>query len=235
MRRIDESIEKMYGFIKEIEIKTIEQGLKLNDDEKLQVKAIADKTVNTINSSIVKLQEMKEQVSDDSQLEDFLSRLDKKCEDVTAYTIMKIDEIKPVIKETTVNLKEDLEKTFDEFKTDVKEVIEDNKENIEEAKQDIQENVEELKENIKENVDDAKEELDDSIEKILENENVKNIIKFVKDTKEKAVEIYNMPETQEAINRAKLKIIDIAEKGLDTLKVILEKESEPKNDNSENI
>ena len=27
--------------------------------------------------------------------------------------------------------------------------------------------------------------------------------KFVKDTKEKAVEIYNMPETQEAINRAK--------------------------------
>lgn len=231
MNRINECIEQMQEFIKEIEEKATEHCQQLADNEKLQVEAIATKTIDTINNSIEKLEEMKTQVSDDSQLIDFLQRLNNKCEDVKNFTIIKIEEIKPVIQEEVSNLKEDLEKTFSNFQVDtnkqeetVEEIKEDIKEKVEDTKEEITKVVNEAKEDINTAKNEAIEAIADSIEKILDNENVKNVVKFIIDTKNKAVEIYNLPETQEAINNTKLKIIDIAEKGLDTLKIVLEKD-----------
>lgn len=246
MARIDESIERMRSLINEIKVKAIEQNAELDEKDQLQVDTIAKKTIDTIQNSINKLEEMKSQFTDETQLEDFLSRLDTKCEDVKEYTIIKISEFKPVIKEAADSLKENLEKTFNQFTIENKEEVQEIKEEAQDIKEEIQEKVEDVKEDLTEqtsevisDVEKAKDEVVDtvaeSIEKILKNENVKNVIKFIIDTKERAVEIYNMPETQKAINDAKLKIIDLAEKGLDTLKVALEKDKCQNKDDSENI
>lgn len=236
MNRINECIEQMQEFIKEIEERAAEHCQQLADNEKLQVEAIAAKTIDTINNSIEKLEEMKTQVSDDSQLVDFLQRLNKKCEDVKNFTIIKIEEIKPVIQEEVTDLKEDLEKTFEDFKVDNKEEIQEIKENIQDKVEDVKENLTKQSTEVVEDLQKAKDQVVDTvaetIEKILKNENVKNVVKFIIDTKDKAVEIYNMPETQKAINDAKLKVIELAEKGLDSLKAALE--TEHKN-NDENI
>jgi len=195
MSRIDESINKMQEYINEIRKKSIEQAQKLSIEGKNQVETIANKTINTINSSIEKLEEMKKQVNDENELNDFLDRLEKKCKDVADYTELKIDEIKPVVQDNISNLKKDLDKSFDD-----------------------------IKDEIKKSTIDVKKDLETAYDRLLDNENVKNVIKFAKDMKVKAIDYYNKPETQKAINNAKLKIIEVAEKGLDTLKVILEKD-----------
>lgn len=191
MSRIDESIAKMEGFIKEIEEETINHSINLAEDSKKQVQEIANRTISTINNSIAKLNEMKKTVEDDSQLEDFLNRLEFKCKDVTDFTKEKIEEIKPIIKDNLADLKNDLEKGFDDFKKDFNE---------------------------------TKKTSESSFDKLLENENIKAAIKLAKDAKDKAIEFYNDPRTQKAINQAKLKAIELAEKGLDELKVLLDRD-----------
>lgn len=201
MSKIDETILKMQEFIKGIEEETLKYSEHLDDEGRLQARTLADKTVSTINGSINKLLDMKETVNDENDLEDFLNRLEGKCKDVADFTVSKINEIKPIVKEDVQDLKNDLEKDFDEFKKDL--------EGIKIAAQ----RAIGIEKKEKTNYD-----------KLFENEYVRNAIKLAKYTKDKAVEFYNDPKTQKAINEAKLEVIHLAEKGLDKLKVLLEDE-----------
>ena len=204
MSRIDETISKMQEFIKGIEDETLKHIEDLDEEGRLQAKTLADKTITTINSSIEKLVNMKETISNEADLEDFLNRLETKCKDVADFTVSKIDEIRPIVKKDIQDLKSDLEKDFDDFKKDLV--------NIKiAAKRAI-------------GVEEKKQEKT-TYDKLLDNEYVKNAIKFAKYTKDKAIEFYNDPKTQKAINEAKLETIHLAEKGLEKLKQILEDEN----------
>ena len=204
MSRIDETISKMQEFIKGIEDETLKHIEDLDEEGRLQAKTLADKTITTINSSIEKLVNMKETISNETDLEDFLNRLETKCKDVADFTVSKIDEIRPIVKEDIQDLKSDLEKDFDDFKKDLVNIKIAAKRAIgaEEKKQEKT-----------------------TYDKLLDNEYVKNAIKFAKYTKDKAIEFYNDPKTQKAINEAKLETIHLAEKGLEKLKQILEDEN----------
>lgn len=191
MTRIDETITKMQGFIKEIEDETAKTIISLSDEGKVKAKEFADKTISTINNSIDKLNSMKGSVTDENELEDFLNRLEAKCKDVTDFTKVKINEIMPIVQDNLKDVKADLEKGFDDFKKEF---------------------------------DDTKNKASSSFDKLLENENVKNAIRLAKAAKDKAVEFYNDPKTQKTINEAKLKTIELAEKGLDKLKEALDRE-----------
>ena len=191
MSRIDDTINKMNGYILEIEQEAIKHTEKLTEEGKTQVKELANRTIDTINSSIKKLNEMKNSVADENDLEDFLNRLEDKCKDVTDFTKDKINEIKPIVNSNVEELKADLNNTFDSFKK---------------------------------GFDEVKTKANPTINRILDNENVQNAIKAANTLKDKAVEFYNDPKTQKAINEAKLKTIELAEKGLDNLKVLLERE-----------
>lgn len=201
MSRIDETISKMQEFIEGIKDETLKHIENLDEEGKLQARTLADKTISTINSSIEKLNNMKETVNEDNDLEDFLNRLEGKCKDVADFTVSKIEEIKPVVKVDVQELKNDLEKDFDDFKKDLVGI-----KNAAARAIGIE----------------KKEDGKPTYEKLLENEYVKNAIKFAKYTKDKAVEFYNDPKTQKAINEAKLETIHLAEKGLEKLKQILE-------------
>lgn len=203
MSRIDETISKMQEFIEGIKDETLKHIENLDEEGKLQARTLADKTISTINSSIEKLNNMKETVNEDNDLEDFLNRLEGKCKDVADFTISKIEEIKPVVKVDVQELKNDLEKDFDDFKKDLVGIKNAAARAIGIEKK-----------------DDSK----PTYAKLLENEYVKNSIKFAKYTKDKAVEFYNDPKTQKAINEAKLETIKLAEKGLEKLKELLENE-----------
>lgn len=191
MTKIDETISKMQGYIKEIEEESIKKMTNLSNDGKVKVKELANRTISTINNSINKLNEMKNSIANENELEDFLNRLEIKCKDVTDFTKIKINEIKPIVQENINDVKEDIEKSFDNFKKDFSE---------------------------------TKKDVSSSFDKLLENENIKNAIKVAKAVKEKAVEFYHDPKTQKTINEAKLKTIELAEKGLDKLKEILDRE-----------
>ena len=190
MTRIDETINKMQGFIKELEDETTKHIASLSEDGKAKAKEFKDRTISTINSSIDKLNSMKSSITDENELEDFLNRLEAKCKDVTDFTKVKINEIKPIVQDNLKEIKEDIEKGFDDFKEDLNE---------------------------------TKNEATNTFDKLLENENIKNAIKLAKSAKDKAVEFYNDPKTQKAINEAKLKAIELADKGLDKLKEALDR------------
>jgi len=191
MSKIDETILKLRAFIEDITIKENEKNENLEPEDKEKVNAIANKTIQTIQNSIQRIDAMKDQIFDENEMNEFLDRLIDKCQDITDFTVTKMNEVKPRVRANLADLKEELDKGFEEIKNF-----------------------------------NFKSQAEESYEKILENENVKKAIQFAKDTKDKAIEFYNKPQTQEAINNAKLKIIDVAEKGLDTLKVILEKEDD---------
>ena len=191
MNKIENTINKMKDFIKEIEDETLKYSEKLSEEGKKQANELADKTISTINISIEKLNSMKETITDDTNLDEFLQRLEDKCKDVTEFTKVKINEITPNLKDDLTDIKLDIEKGFNDLKEDLIKI---------------------------------RSNPDSSLNKILENENVKNAAKVAKAFKDKAVDFYNDPKTQKAINNAKIKTVELAEKGLNGLKSILKNE-----------
>lgn len=196
MSRIDDAINKMQDFIKEVQSAAINKTIELEEDGKKQVKDISDRTIDTINNSIKKLEEIKASVNDDNELEDFLHRIEVKCKDVSDFTVTKINSFKPIVKSNLEDLTNDLEKGFDNVKNEIVSTV--NK---------------------------YKEDNKDTYDKFTNNDYVKNAIKLINCIKDKLVKFYNDPKTQKAINEAKLKAIELAELGLDKLKEILDREN----------
>lgn len=200
MANIKEAIYKLQNYVLEVETKAKEKSLSLSEEGKNQVKEIAEKTVSTINSSIVKLQDLSDSVMEESQLSEFLERLDNKCRDIVGFTIEKINEVKS-----------------EEVKKEVKE------EEPEELVFTVESDDEKTSSKVSMNFS-----IDETINKLLENPNIKNATEFAKKGVDKAIEFYNSEQTQEFINTMKIKTIDIAEKGLEGLKVLLDRVDEKK-------
>lgn len=201
MSKIDNTISKMEGYINEIKEEANKHFDKLPEESKNQIVDIASRTINTIEKSIVKLKDMALTVSNEDELDDFLARLEEKCKDVTDFTKTKINELVPLVRNNLNEMKDSFLKDFDETKKNVGDKAKEFKKNA-----------------------------DYSFEKFVSNENVKNVIKLIKNARDKAIEFYNDPKTQKAINEAKLKVIELAEKGLENLKDLLERNE----DNNEN-
>lgn len=199
MATINESIEKLKTYIKEIEDRASVVAPKLSDDAKTQVSSIANKTIDTINKSIEKIEELKTSVNDESALGDFLSKLDERCKDIADYTVEKINEFRPSLDDSLKDFMDNLNKSEEPKKEEPKETS------------------------------DLETKISDTYNRLINNPNVVNATNMVKTGVEKAIEFYNSEETQDFINTMKIKTINIAEKGLEELKVILDR-ADKKND-----
>ena len=195
MSHIDESIKKMNECISSIRTKAFEIWKTADNDTKKQIEQIADSTINTISDSIFKLNKFKEMIKDNDDIDDFLYKIEGKCYEVSKRTLDKLESLKPAVKEQLASLENDLEESFNDAKEKINNIV--------------------VKEENK---------VTTKVDEVKNNDNIQNLIQILNDVKDKAIKFYNDPKTQEAINEAKLKAIDLAEKGLDKLKEILDRE-----------
>lgn len=199
MATINENIEKLQSYINQIDEKTNSFIDKVSPETKAQIETIAGKTKDTISKSIGKLEELKENVDDETIIQDFLVKLDVRCKEISDYTIEKLEGFKPTLNEDLNEFVESLkEPTIDEEPT-VNEAPETNK------------------------TSDIEFRLTDTYNRLINNPNVVNATNMVKAGAKKAIEFYNSEETQDFINTMKIKTINIAEKGLEELKIILDR------------
>ena len=70
-------------------------------------------------------------------------------------------------------------------------------------------------------------------DKIKESETMKNITDFLTDINKKMNEFFEKPEVKEVINKAKVTTVNIAEKGVEGLKKVLNTEETSQNNNQE--
>lgn len=194
MATINESIEKLQSYVKQIDEKANSLVDKVSPENKVQIETIANKTKETIVKSINKLEELKDSVNDEALVQDFLGRLDTRCKEISDFTIEKIDTFKPVLEESLNKFMESLNET------------------------------EEVKEEPSKKTSDIEFKLTDTYNRLVNNPNVVNATNMVKTGVEKVVEFYNSDETQEFINTMKIKTINIAEKGLEELKILLDRQ-----------
>lgn len=82
-----------------------------------------------------------------------------------------------------------------------------------------------LKKELKDNYILVKKEVN---KKVSNNESLNNVLDLLNNVKDKTITFYNDPKTQKFINETKLTIIKLADKGLDKLKVLLDRQD---NDN----
>ena len=200
---INECIEKLEAYTKEVEEKAKVQMNKLDPEMSKQVEALAQKTNDTIKKSIDKLDDLKKTVSDEATVNDFLTKLDAKCGEIVDYTSKKIDEFKPKA-----------ESSLDDFINNLDKETKDTRES--------------LKSQAEKTYKDVEFKLNDSYNRFLNNSTVQSASKMVKKGIDSAVDFYNSDETQEFINTMKIKTIDLAEKGLDGLKTILDRSDDKK-------
>ena len=171
--------------------------------------------MNRFDTTIKKMQDI---------INDIKTVGDKKASGKDEETILKIktvsDKTIDTINEASVKLKEVVNKISDEEELNkfLDRVEEKCKQAADYAFNKFDEIVpEEKNEYVK--IDDEEK---SSMEKLLDNENVKNAAKIATDIKNDIVDFINKPETKKTINNIKYSALNIADKSLDALLKILD-------------
>ena len=180
MSRFDETIKKMQDITSDIKEKADLRIMDLDEDTGNKIKTVADKTIDVINEAAFKLKETVDKIEDEEGLNEFLNRVEAKCEGARKYTYEKFDEIV----KASVPASETPRPKMQGKST---------------------------------------------MEKFMDNENVRSASRLVKNLKGNLIDFYRDPNTQLRINEAKLAALNIADKGLDILKKTVEKTKERKN------
>ena len=179
MSRFDETIKKMQDITSAIKEKADSKLEGLDEETSAKIKTVSEKTIDVINEAAFKLKETVDKLENEEGLDDFLKRVEAKCEGARKYTYEKFDEI---CRESAV-LKEDrMPKT--------------------EGKS--------------------------TMERFMDNENVRSASRLIKNLKGNLIDFYRSPDTQLRINEAKLAALNIADKSLDILKKTVDKAKERK-------
>ena len=100
MSRFDTTIKKMQDIMSDIKKASDKKAEGKDEETVLKIKTISDKTIDTINEASVKLKEVVGKISDEKELDDFLSRVEDKCKQTADYALKKLDEIVPVEEKT---------------------------------------------------------------------------------------------------------------------------------------
>ena len=179
MSRFDETIKKMQDITSDIKEEADKRISDLDTDTGHKIKTVADRTIDVINEAAFKLKETVDRLENEEGLDDFLKRVEAKCENARKYTYEKFDEI---CKES-VPVREDLM---------------------------------------------PKAEGKSTMERFMDNENVRSASRLIKNLKGNLIDFYRSPETLLRINEAKLAALNIADKSLDILKRTVEKTKERK-------
>ena len=179
MSKFEETIREMEEMIKNIEKTAAEKMDLLDEDGKIKVKEIAERTNNAVKTAIEKVSEVKDSVTNDEELNAFLDKVKGKCKEAYDYTKGKI--------ETTAAFRQ-----------------------------------------VEVNLNKTAEEIGAMFDKVMENDNIENAKKFVKDVGTKINEFIQKPEVQEAVEKLKDTTVAVAEKGIDLVKKAFEFEEAPK-------
>ncbi len=99
MSRFDTTIKKMQDIISDVKKVSDRKAEGKNEETVLKIKAISDKTIDTINEASVKLKEVVSKISDEKELNEFLDRVEDKCKQTADYALKKFDEIVPIEEE----------------------------------------------------------------------------------------------------------------------------------------
>ena len=100
MSRFDTTIKKMQDIMSDIKKASDKKAEGKDEETVLKIKTISDKTIDTINEASVKLKEVVGKISDEKELDDFLSRVEDKCKQTADYALKKLDEIVPIEEKT---------------------------------------------------------------------------------------------------------------------------------------
>ena len=100
MSRFDTTIKKMQDIMSDIKKASDNKAEGKDEETVLKIKTISDKTIDTINEASVKLKEVVGKISDEKELDDFLSRVEDKCKQTADYALKKLDEIVPIEEKT---------------------------------------------------------------------------------------------------------------------------------------
>lgn len=165
------------------------------------------------------------------KMQEITGEISEKAADVTKLvdeeTASKIKAVSnktiDVINEAAVKLKEATEKVSDDSEMD--KFLDRVVEKCEKAREYAFVKIDEL---TPEEVNDADyvgidEDKKDSMEQFLENENVKGAVNMLNAVKDKAVAFMSKPEIKEKSDKAKLAVLNAADKGLDYLLKVLNK------------
>lgn len=172
MSRFDETIKKMQNITNEIKVNADKKIENADEETKAKIKAVSDKTIDTINEASVKLKNVVDQIDNEEELNKFLDRVEEKCTKAAKFAYSKFDEIVPEAQAEFIKIEDDTKSTMEKF---------------------------------------------------MDNENVKSAINMATKAKDSVVDFINSPETQKTIKNAKMTALNVADKGLDALIKILDK------------
>lgn len=88
-----ETINLMRQNIDNISEYAYEQASNQSENLARQIYEISNKTISVIETAIAKVEETSNEVVQDQNFEEFLAKVEEKCNDAYSYTIKKIDEL----------------------------------------------------------------------------------------------------------------------------------------------
>ena len=95
MSRFNETIKKMQDITSDIKAKADLSNFELDEEIVEKIKAVADKTIDVVNEAAVKLKSAVDRIDNEDELNNFLDRVDEKCQNAKEYAFTKINELLP--------------------------------------------------------------------------------------------------------------------------------------------
>lgn len=184
--------------------------------------------MNTFDNTIKKMQDIINNIQDacDKKLKEADSETAEKLKSVSNKTI-------DTINEASVKLKGVVDKISDE--EELSKFLDRVLEKCDKAAKYAYYKFDEILPTVKEEKIKVEDDTKSTMEKFLDNENVKSAVNMANSLKDSFMEFMNKEETKEAIENVKKSAINVADKGLDTLIKALDKAKEAlDNSNSEN-
>ncbi|MBR2577334.1 MAG: hypothetical protein IKE38_00225 [Erysipelotrichaceae bacterium] len=110
MSRFDETIKKMQDITSAIKEKADSKLEGLDEETSAKIKTVSEKTIDVINEAAFKLKSAVDQIDNEEGLNEFLDRVEAKCESAKKYAYEKIEEIAPEEEDDPYERKSTMEK-----------------------------------------------------------------------------------------------------------------------------
>ena len=110
MSRFDETIKKMQDITSAIKEKADSKLEGLDEETTAKIKTVSDKTIDVINEAAFKLKAAIDKIDNEESLNEFLDRVEAKCESARKYAFDRIEEIIPDDDEHDFSKKSTMEK-----------------------------------------------------------------------------------------------------------------------------
>lgn len=106
MKNSEEMIKTMQEIAEQIKERAKEKTQNISEDKKNIIESVANRTINVMNEASKKLKEATIHISDEKELDAFLTRVECKCLDAKKFAFDKFEEIVPSIEADYIKIDE---------------------------------------------------------------------------------------------------------------------------------